>query len=152
MVTDISYDQDLQPVVDSFTSLYAKTDEKHVPANCDVDSADLLNRRGYRSWPYFSILAQNTPEPMGAVVNTAEGAPPQPLHMGSYGIGVSRLVGGIIEARHDERYHLACLGLLPFDVGIINLKSEHEKTDPVCEQIFQGLCDAGLDPLLDDSS
>ncbi len=150
MVTDISYDQDLQPVVDSFTSLYAKTDEKHDPANCDVDSADLLNRRGIEVGHIFYFGTKYS-EPMGAVVNTAEGAP-QPLHMGSYGIGVSRLVGGIIEASHDERGIIWPASVSPFDVGIINLKSGHEKTDPVCEQIYQGLCDAGLDPLLDDSS
>jgi len=74
------------------------------------------------------------------------------LHMGSYGIGVSRLVGGIIEASHDDRGIIWPAAVSPFDVGIVNLKAGHEKTDPVCEQLYQALSAAGLDPLLDDSA
>ncbi len=150
LVTDISYDQDLQPVVDKFTSIYAKTDEKHEDASCDVPADKLLNKRGIEVGHIFYFGTKYS-EPLGAVVTTADGTS-QPLHMGSYGIGVSRLVGGIIEASHDDRGIIWPAAVSPFDVGVVNLKAGHEKTDPVCEQLYTQLQNAGLDVLLDDSS
>ena len=150
MVTDIAYDEDLQPVVDKFTSLYAKTDEKHDENDCPVDSSDLLNRRGIEVGHIFYFGTKYS-DAMGAVINTKDGSS-QALHMGSYGIGVSRLVGGIIEASHDDRGIIWPESVAPFDMAVVNLKPSHEQTSAVCETLYQQAQAASFDALYDDST
>ena len=150
MVADISYDDDLQPVVDSFTSLYAKTDEKHEPDSCYVAPENLLEKRGIEVGHIFYFGTKSS-DPMGATVQGADGKP-QALHMGSYGIGVSRLVGGIIEASHDDRGIIWPEEVAPFSVAIVNLKPGHEEADAVSERLYQEALSAGEDALLDDSA
>ena len=70
--------------------------------------------------------------------------------MGSYGIGVSRLVGGIIEASHDENGIIWPKSVAPFGAGIINLKMGDTGTDAACEDLYAKLSAAGVDPLYDD--
>jgi prolyl-tRNA synthetase len=70
--------------------------------------------------------------------------------MGSHGIGVSRLVGAIIEASHDEKGIVWPEGVTPFHVGIVNLRQGDAAADAACEQIYAGLNEAGLQPLYDD--
>ena len=72
------------------------------------------------------------------------------VKMGSYGIGVSRLVGAIIEANHDEKGIMWPEGVTPFHCGIVNLKQGDLDADGACEDIYQRLTNAGLDPLYDD--
>src|SRR3546814_3943784 len=86
---------------------------------------------------------------MGAMVTTRDGQQ-VPVEMGSYGIGVSRLVGGIIEASHDENGIVWPDSVAPFDVGLINLKSGDAGCDAACEDILVKLGNAGLDCLYDD--
>src|SRR3546814_5620776 len=81
---------------------------------------------------------------MGAMVTTRDGQQ-VPVEMGSYGIGVSRLVGGIIEASHDENGIVWPDSVAPFDVGLINLKSGDAGCDAACEDILVKLGNAGLD-------
>ena len=150
MVADISFEEDLQPVVDKFTSLYAKTDEMHDPADCDVADADLMEKRGIEVGHIFYFGTKYS-EPMGATVQGRDGKP-QALHMGSYGIGVSRLVGGIIEASHDDRGIIWPEAVAPFDVAIINLKPGHEEADKVSNALYDEALGQGYDALLDDSS
>ena len=150
MVADISFEEDLQPVVDKFTSLYAKTDEMHDPADCDVADADLMEKRGIEVGHIFYFGTKYS-EPMGATVQGKDGKP-QALHMGSYGIGVSRLVGGIIEASHDDRGIIWPEAVAPFDVAIINLKPGHEEADKVSNALYEEALSQGYDALLDDSS
>ena len=150
MVTDISYEQDLQPVVDKFTSIYAKTDEKHEDDSCDVPASDLLEKRGIEVGHIFYFGTKYS-EPMGASVQGKDGKP-QPLHMGSYGIGVSRLVGGIIEASHDDKGIIWPDEVAPFDLAIVNLKPGHEAADDVSETLYQAALSDGYDVLLDDSA
>ena len=150
MVADISFDEDLQPVVDKFTSLYAKTDEMHDPADCDVADADLMEKRGIEVGHIFYFGTKYS-EPMGASVQGKDGKP-QALHMGSYGIGVSRLVGGIIEASHDDRGIIWPEAVAPFDVAIINLKPGHDEADKVSNTLYEEALSQGYDALLDDSS
>ena len=150
MVADISFDEDLQPVVDKFTSLYAKTDEMHNPADCDVPASDLMEKRGIEVGHIFYFGTKYS-EPMGATVQGKDGKP-QALHMGSYGIGVSRLVGGIIEASHDDRGIIWPEAVAPFDVAIVNLKSGHEEADKVSETLYQEALSQDYDALLDDSA
>ena len=150
MIADISYGDDLQPVVDKFTSIYAKTDEKHEAETCDVPAADLLEKRGIEVGHIFYFGTKYS-EPMGATVQGKDGKP-QPLHMGSYGIGVSRLVGGIIEASHDEKGIIWPEEVAPFNLAIVNLKVGHEEADKVSEALYQAALAQGYDVLLDDSA
>ena len=150
LVAEINYDEDLQPVVDRFTSLYAKTDETHDPDTCPVADGDLLTRRGIEVGHIFYFGTKYSAK-MGATVSSPDGEMTE-LHMGSYGVGVSRLVGAVIEASHDDKGIIWPASISPFDAGIVNLKPGHEGTDKVTETVYAKCREAGFDVLLDDSS
>jgi len=86
---------------------------------------------------------------MGAVVTNAEGER-VPVQMGSHGIGVSRLLGAIIEASHDDKGIIWPEGVTPFHATLVNLKQGDTDADAACEGIYHALRDRGLDPLYDD--
>jgi prolyl-tRNA synthetase len=88
-------------------------------------------------------------EPMGAKVAGPDGAD-VPVHMGSYGVGVSRLLGAIIEAHHDEAGIVWPASVAPFHVGLINLKPGDAEADAACADLERQLSGAGLDVLVDD--
>ena len=88
-------------------------------------------------------------EAMGANVQGPDGKP-VPVHMGSHGIGVSRLVGAIIEASHDDKGIIWPESVTPYHVGIINVKQGDDEADTACEAIYKSLKALGLDPLYDD--
>ncbi len=147
----IDYDshEECQAVMDEFTSRYARTDETHDPALFDQIPQD--RRRIARGIEVGQIFYFGTKysEPMGATVVGPDGAR-VPVHMGSHGIGVSRLVGAIIEASHDDRGIIWPEGVTPFHVAIVNLKQGDGSTDSACEAIYDQLRASGLDPLYDD--
>jgi prolyl-tRNA synthetase len=70
--------------------------------------------------------------------------------MGSHGIGVSRLVGAIIEASHDDKGIIWPEGVTPFHCGIVNLKQGDDEAGAACENLYKQLTKAGLEPLYDD--
>ena len=148
LVTSVDYSDDLQPVVDRFTSLYARADEKHDPADCPVAEADLMSLRGIEVGHIF-YFGEKYSAAMGATVAGPDGAN-VPVHMGSYGIGVSRLVGGIIEASHDDKGIIWPRSVAPFDVAVINLKPGDSDCDATAEDLYAKLQVAGCDPVLDD--
>ena len=148
LVTQINYDEDLQPVVDRFTSLYARADEKHDPETCPVAADDLMSLRGIEVGHIF-YFGEKYSAAMGASVTAPDGTN-KPVHMGSYGIGVSRLVGGIIEASHDDRGIIWPRVVAPFDVAVVNLKAGDETCDSCAEDLYAKLQAAGADPLYDD--
>ena len=148
LVTSVNYDEDLQTVVDKFTSLYARADEKHDPDNCPVSDGDLMSLRGIEVGHIF-YFGEKYSAAMGATVAGPDGAN-VPVHMGSYGIGVSRLVGGIIEASHDDKGIIWPRAVAPFDVAVINLKADDETCTSCAEDLYAKLQTAGADPLLDD--
>ena len=150
MVTELDYASDLQPVVDKFTALYAKTDEKHQPDDCPVPPQDLLEKRGIEVGHIFYFGTKYS-APMGASVIGPDGEKTD-LHMGSYGIGVSRLAGGIIEASHDDRGIIWPAEVAPFDVALVNLKPGNDQADAVCQTLYQAGRAAGFDMLLDDTA
>ena len=86
---------------------------------------------------------------MGATVVNDKGER-VPVHMGSHGIGVSRLLGAIIEASHDDKGIIWPEGVTPFHVGLVNLKQGDASTDSASEALYAELKAAGLDPLYDD--
>jgi prolyl-tRNA synthetase len=142
----IDFAGDLQPVVDSWTSLYAATDEKHDPAACPADQ--LVTTRGIEVGHIFYFGAKYS-MPLGALIAKPDGEQ-VPVEMGSYGIGVSRLVGAIIEASHDEAGIIWPEPVAPFQVGLINLKPGDALTNAACEDIYGKLRQAGAEVLYDD--
>ncbi len=148
LVTSVDYSEDLQPVVDRFTSLYARADEKHDPDSCPVEEGDLMSLRGIEVGHIF-YFGEKYSEPMGASVAGPDGSN-IPVHMGSYGIGVSRLVGGIIEASHDDKDIIWPRAVAPFDVAVVNLKPDDEACTACAEELYANLGAAGGDPLMDD--
>ena len=145
---DVSYDDDLEPMFQELTGIYAATDEMHDPAACPVPADQLETRRGIEVGHIF-YFGDKYSKPLGAVVSTAEGEQ-IPVHMGSYGIGVSRLVGGIIEASHDENGIIWPESVAPFPVGLINLRTGDDECDAACADLEAKLTAAGKEPLYDD--
>ena len=145
---EVDFEGDLQPVVDKFTSLYAATDEKHVPADCPVPAAELIETRGIEVGHIFCFASKDS-EPLKAEVQMPDGST-GPVHMGSYGIGVSRLVGGIIEASHDEDGIIWPESVAPFKVGLVNLKAGDADCTRVCDDLYAKLNAAGVEVLYDD--
>ncbi len=144
----VDYDSDLQPVVDRWTNLYAATDEKHDPAESTKLGDDLIKARGIEVGHIFYFGTKYS-KAMNASVVGPDGDQVFP-EMGSYGIGVSRLVGGLIEAFHDENGIVWPEAVAPFGAGVINLKSGDEACDTVSADLYAKLQAAGCDPIYDD--
>jgi prolyl-tRNA synthetase len=140
----------VQKVVDYFTSLYARTDEKHDPAAFEaaVPEARRYVGRGIEVGHIFYFGTKYS-EPLGAFATMPDDST-QPVHMGSYGIGVSRLVGGIIEASHDDNGIIWPDAVAPFKVGLINLRAADADCTAACDKLYAQLVDAGIDVLYDD--
>ena len=151
LATEVDYDSDLEPFVTERTRLYAATDEKHDQAafEAEVPEAKRVNTRGIEVGHIFYFGSKYS-EAMGATVQGPDGEAVA-IEMGSYGIGVSRLVGAIIEASHDEAGIIWPESVAPFDVGIVNLKAGDEACDAACED-FQYKLGAERQVLLDDTS
>lgn len=147
----IDYDsvEQCQAVLEEFTSRYARTDETHDEALfAQVPEERRRTARGIEVGQIFYFGTKYS-ESMGATVVGPDGAR-VPVEMGSHGIGVSRLLGAIIEANHDDRGIIWPEGVAPFHVGIVNLKQGDNSTDSACDAIYAELQARGLDPLYDD--
>lgn len=150
---EIDYDDtaQCQAVLEEFTSRYARTDETHDAAIFEqVPEERRRVARGIEVGQIFYFGTKYS-EPMGAVVQGPDGAQ-VPVHMGSHGIGVSRLMGAIIEASHDDNGIIWPEGVTPFACGIVNLKQGDAEADAACESLYAALMKAGLEPLYDDRS
>ncbi|MDA0652986.1 MAG: proline--tRNA ligase, partial [Proteobacteria bacterium] len=148
LAAGIDYEADLQPVVDQWTSLYAATDEKHDPASVDAIGDALLQARGIEVGHIFYFGTKYS-RAMNATVTGPDGSEIV-AEMGSYGIGVSRLVGAIIEAYHDDSGIVWPDSVAPFSVGLLNLRSGDTACDVACDDMYGKLRAAGLDVLYDD--
>lgn len=133
-----------------YSALYAAADEMHNPEECSLPDDKLKSSRGieighifYFGTKYSEALEAKVAMPDGARI---------PMEMGSYGIGVSRLVGAIIEASHDDRGIIWPESVAPFYIGLINVKSGDEKLDAIADQIYQDLRQQRLEVLYDDRS
>ncbi|MFZ1920702.1 MAG: proline--tRNA ligase [Xanthobacteraceae bacterium] len=139
----------LQAIVDKWTSLYAATSEKHEPAAFAKLGPDRgLSARGIEVGHIFYFGTKYS-EPMKATVTTHDGTD-RPVHMGSYGIGPSRLVAAIIEASHDDAGIKWPEAVAPFKAMILNLKQGGTDTDPACEQLYAALNGKGVETLYHD--
>jgi prolyl-tRNA synthetase len=148
---DTDFDGDLEPIIKSRTDLYAATEDVHDQARfeAEVPEDKRLSARGIEVGQVFYFGTKYS-APMKAVVAGPDGKE-VPVEMGSYGIGVSRLVGAIIEASHDEAGIVWPEPVAPFDVALINLKSGDAATDAACEDIYGRLAKAGVEVLYDDT-
>ncbi|MBL9060333.1 MAG: proline--tRNA ligase, partial [Mangrovicoccus sp.] len=147
----IDYDsvEECQAVLEEFTSRYARTDETHDEALfAQIPEERRRSARGIEVGQIFYFGTKYS-EPLGATVQGPDGKPVA-VHMGSHGIGVSRLLGAIIEASHDDKGIIWPEGVTPFPVGIVNLKQGDAAADAACEDLYAKLMAAGLEPLYDD--
>ena len=136
-------------VLDEFTSRYARTDETHDPELfAKVPEERQRTARGIEVGQIFYFGTKYS-DAMNAKVQGPDGKQ-VPVHMGSHGIGVSRLLGAIIEASHDDKGIIWPEGVTPFHAGIVNLKQGDDEADAACEALYKSLKALGLDPLYDD--
>jgi prolyl-tRNA synthetase len=148
---EIDYDsvEQCQGVLEEFTSKYARTDETHDEALFnEVPEERRRTARGIEVGQIFYFGTKYS-DALGATVQGPDGKPVA-VHMGSHGIGVSRLLGAIIEASHDENGIIWPEGVTPFHAGIVNLKQGDAEADAACEALEAALVAAGLEPLYDD--
>jgi prolyl-tRNA synthetase len=139
----------LQAIVDKWTSLYAATSEKHdAAAFAKLGAGQGLSARGIEVGHIFYFGTKYS-EPMKATVAGHDGVE-RPVHMGSYGIGPSRLVAAIIEASHDDAGIVWPESVAPFKVAILNLKQGAPDTDAACERLYAAFAAKGVDALYDD--
>ena len=145
---DLDSTGDFGNVVDSLTNYYAATDEERDPEIEASLGDDLVVRRGIEVGHIFYFGTKYS-KPMGAKVTGPDGEDVL-IEMGSYGIGVSRLVGAIIEAYHDDDGIIWPDAVAPFGASIINLKVGDKDCDAACEDFYAKLSKAGLEPIYDD--
>ncbi len=149
--TDTDYEGDLSSIVEQWTSLYAATEDVHDQARFEAETpADRrVSTRGIEVGQVFFFGDKYT-RPMKAMIAGPDGTE-RPAQCGSYGVGVSRLVGAIIEASHDDAGIIWPEAVAPFTVGLANLKVGDAATDAACRRIYDGLTKAGVEVLYDDT-
>ncbi len=131
------------------TSLYAAVEERHDPASCPVPPERLKKARGIEVGHIFYFGTKYS-RPMNATVMGPDGRE-VPVEMGSYGIGVSRLVGAIIEAHHDDKGIVWPESVAPFRVALIGLRLDDEACRRMAEDLYARLQQAGIEALYDDT-
>ena len=134
---------------DEMRGLYAAADELHVPEKCPVPKEKLREARGIEVGQIF-LLGRKYTDAMNVDVMGTDGKPTR-VEMGTYGIGVSRLLGAIIEASHDDNGIIWPESVAPFFAGIVNLRVGDAKCDALCESLYEKLNSAGKEVLYDDT-
>ena len=127
--------------VGALKALYAAADEKHDPAACPIPADRLRSGRGIEVGHIFHFGTKYS-EAMGATVMGPDGSE-VPVEMGSYGIGVSRLVGALIEAFHDEKGIVWPESVAPFRIGLVNLRPDDAATTALAEDLYAPAARAG---------
>ncbi|RZO64319.1 MAG: proline--tRNA ligase [Parvularculaceae bacterium] len=148
---DLDFQGDLSPIMDRYTSYYAATEEKHDPAEFEarVIEGDRIAARGIEVGHIF-FFGDKYSTPMNAVVAGPDGKDIA-VQMGSYGVGVSRLAGALIEAFHDDAGCKWPISVAPYHVGVVSLKAGDEAVEAACQKAYDGLHSAGIDVLYDDT-
>ena len=151
-VPNINYDDSkgIEKLVNSLTSFYAAADDKHNEEEYInvVSKNNRLNTKGIEVGHLFYFGSKYS-IPLDAKVNSKEGTT-IPIEMGSYGIGVSRLVGAIIDAHHDEKGICWPECVAPFLFGIVNLRQNNEECSDLSDMIYNHLLSKGVSVLYDD--
>lgn len=155
--SDVYYDKKFEQLMDSpeldieaLHDCYAAADELHDPENCPVDEKDLMQKRGIEVGHVFHFGTKYS-VPLKAQVTDNNGKT-VPVYMGSYGIGVSRLVGAIIESSHDDKGIIWPDSVAPFGVSVVNIKPKDEACREKADIIYHVLQKASKEPLYDDTN
>lgn len=135
--------------LETILSLYAATEDKHVPGECSVPEKDLIVRKGIEVGHIFYFGTKYS-ESMGATVQNADGELVK-LEMGSYGIGVSRLVAAIIEASHDENGIIWPVQVAPFRVSLVNIHADNSDSTTYADELYETLISKDVEVLYDDT-
>ena len=148
---DVDYQGDLANWVDTWATPYAATEDVHEAERFEreVPAERRLQTRGIEVGQIFYFGTKYS-DPMQTRVAGADGNE-HLIHGGCYGVGVSRLVGAIIEASHDERGVVWPDAVAPFHVGLVNLQQGDEQTDMACDALYTELTRAGVEVLYDDT-
>jgi prolyl-tRNA synthetase len=149
--SDLRYGDEsgLQALFDRVNSTYAATDETHDVAKWEVVAkGQQRTGRGIEVGHIF-YFGDKYSSTMGLKVSGRDGTPVTPM-MGSYGIGVSRLVGAIIEASHDNAGIVWPEAVAPWQVGLVTMRSDDQASVAAADTIYGKLSDAGIDTLYDD--
>ncbi|MCW4114535.1 proline--tRNA ligase [Aurantimonas sp. MSK8Z-1] len=148
---DVDFDDaaGLASIVERWTAPYAATEEMHDEAAWEaLPDDEKVSARGIEVGHIFHFGTKYS-EPMKALVTGPDGKE-QPVFMGSYGIGPSRVIAAIIEASHDENGIIWPASVAPFDVGLINMKPGDADCDRICDELYARLGAAGQHVLYDD--
>ena len=148
---EVDYDswEQCAAIFDEWTTPYARTDETHdADLFAQVPAERQMTSRGIEVGQIFYFGTKYS-DSMNAKVSTPNDGD-VPVHMGSHGIGVSRMIGAIIEASHDDKGIIWPEAVTPFGVGIVNLKQGDDEADAACEALYKSATALGLDPLYDD--
>jgi prolyl-tRNA synthetase len=142
--------ENLSSDIRQLKSLYAATEEKHDPKNCPLSGSELSVRRGIEVGHIFNF-GEKYSKSMNAMINDKNGKR-IPIQMGSYGIGISRLVAAIIEVSHDEKGIIWPVCVAPFKASIINLSEKDENCLNISRDIYNSMKSKGIEVLYDDTS
>jgi len=147
---DVDYDGDLSPIIRRWTELYAATSDVHDAARFEreVPEDRRVHTRGIEVGQIFYFGTKYSDSMRAAVAGPDGGE--RPIHGGSYGVGVSRLVGAIIEAFHDDAGIQWPEAVAPFRVAVLNLKQGGAETDAASERLYGELEARGVDVLYHD--
>ena len=129
-------------------SFYAAVDNQHNDKNCPIPKEDLKISKGIEVGHIFYFGTKYS-EKLNAYIQDQNGKN-IPVHMGSYGIGVSRLVGAIIEAYHDDKGIQWPISVAPFKIAIINLMPDDQDCATKAMDYYKYLMDNKIDVILDD--
>jgi len=138
----------LQAIVSGYTADYAATEEKRDEAR-EAEAGDQLRRSRGVEVGHIFYFGTKYSAPMGLRIQGQDGAEIVP-HMGSYGIGVSRLMAAIIEASHDDKGIIWPEAVAPFAVGLINMRADDAACAQAADNLYAQLQAAGVDVLYDD--
>ena len=148
------YDKDLEKINTKIIepaklqSYYAAVDDLHDESECPIPKEQLKISKGIEVGHIFYFGTKYSKK-LGAFVQNNKGEK-VPVHMGSYGIGVSRLVGAIIEAFHDDKGIKWPISVAPFHISILNLSINDHECNKVCNNLYQELSNKDLEILYDD--
>ncbi len=129
--------------------IYAMADEMHDEKKCPIALDQLSSRRGIEVGHIFNFGLKYS-KALEASVMGPNGEKIYP-NMGSYGIGVSRIVAAAIESNHDEKGIIWPKEIAPFQVALINVRAGDELCDKTCEGIYRKLENKGVEVIYDDT-
>ena len=148
------YDKDLEKIdpetinPDKLQSYYAAVDDLHDEKNCPISKEQLKISKGIEVGHIFYFGTKYS-EKLSAFVQNNKGKKTS-VHMGSYGIGISRLVGAIIEAFHDDKGIKWPISVAPFHVSLINLMIDDKACAKMANIMYEKISNSKLDVLYDD--